>query len=383
MEFILSQPQQLLQQAARTLLARVCPRSRSRELIDCDSAFDAGFWQSLIDEGWLGLHLPEALGGLGQSVVELAVVMEELGRICGPTPFLANLWAATLVAGAKNPTFAERFLEPLLAGRMRSTVAYLESDSTWDPADIQLLAEKVPGGHCLYGTKHLVLDAGVADVVWCVARASDGLMIAAVPAGAPGLTLRATPTLDVTRRFHSAEFEGVVVAPDCVLATGATAHEAVERSLGVMTAALCAELVGVMQWVLEATVEYAKTREQFGRPIGSFQAVQHRCADMLLWTESARSAMYAAAWAVSERGCQEGSAPDFQSALSVAKAYCSDAARDVCAAGVQVHGGIGMTWENDLSLYFKRATSNQTLLGDATFHRDRLFRLIADAPANA
>ena len=214
------------------------------------------------------------------------------------------------------------------------------------------------------GTKLFVPDADVADVLFCVARAADGLVVVAVERGAAGLTIDPMRSMDETRKLYRVTFDGV--------RGDALPNADIVSAMNVATVALCAEMVGGMQWVLDTTVEYAKTRQQFGRPIGSFQAVQHQCADMLLMTESARSATYYAAWALTEND------PGAQLAVSVAKSYCSDAYREVANRGIQVHGGIGFTWEHDLQLYYKRAKSSETLFGDSTFHRERIASFVVD-----
>jgi len=181
--------------------------------------------------------------------------------------------------------------------------------------------------------------------------------------------------MDGTRKIYEAVFDRVEVADADVLGADGDARGALRGALETATAALCAEMVGGMQWVLDTTVEFAKTRQQFGRPIGAFQAVQHQCADMLLMTESARSASYYAAWALTE------DAPEASGAVSIAKAYCSDAYREVGNRGVQVHGGIGFTWEHDLHLYYKRSKASEVMFGDGSFHRERIARMIIDGAA--
>jgi alkylation response protein AidB-like acyl-CoA dehydrogenase len=218
-----------------------------------------------------------------------------------------------------------------------------------------------------------VLDAADAGLIVCTARNEEGLILFSVRPDAPGVTLTATPALDATRKLYQIDLADVVVPAADVLGLGERAALALERSVQIATLAVCAELVGIAQRVLEITVEYAQTRQQFGRPIGAFQAVQHQCADMLVWTESARSAAYYAAWALTTGAADAGRA------LAVAKAYASDAACAVCHRGIQVHGGIGFTWEHDLHLYLKRARSDAALFGDATFHRERIARLTLDA----
>jgi alkylation response protein AidB-like acyl-CoA dehydrogenase len=375
MDFDLSKPQKLLKESARALLARECGPGRVRELMETETAHDEGLWQALADQGWTGLAVPEAQGGLGLGLVEMAAVAEEMGRACLPGAFLSTLFAAALVERAGSEGQRAKYLEPIASGELKATVALLEEGASWEPEGVRVAAAREGGDFRLTGRKLFVPDAGVADLVVCVARDGDGLALLPIERGAEGLTVTPTPSMDATRKLYEVGFEGVRVAEDEALGADGDARGALQGALEVATAVLCAEMVGGMQWVLDTSVEYAKTRQQFGRPIGSFQAVQHMCADMLLLTESARSAAYYAAWALTEND------PKASGAVSVAKAYCSDAFREVANRGMQVHGGIGFTWEHDLQLYYKRSKSSETLFGDATYHRERIARLVVDGGA--
>jgi alkylation response protein AidB-like acyl-CoA dehydrogenase len=355
MDFDLNKPQKLLKETARQFLSRECKPERVRRLMETDTAYDAALWQAIADQGWTGLIVPESHGGLGAGVVELAVVAEEMGRACVPGPFLSTIFATAL---------QPQHLEKIAAGEIKATVAILEQTANWDLESIRLNASRDREAFLLSGTKLFVPDADVADVLFCVARAADGLVVVAVERGAAGLTIDPMRSMDETRKLYRVTFDGV--------RGDALRNADIVSAMNVATVALCAEMVGGMQWILDATVEYAKTRQQFGRPIGSFQAVQHQCADMVLLTESARSATYYAAWALTEND------PGAQLAVSVAKSYCSDAYREVANRGIQVHGGIGFTWEHDLQLYYKRAKSSETLFGDSTFHRERIASFVVD-----
>lgn len=372
MDFDLSKPQKLLKESARALLARECGPGRVRELMETETAHDDGLWRSLAEQGWTGLVVPEGQGGLGLGLVEMAAVAEEMGRACLPGAFLSTLFAASLVERAGSEEQRAKYLEPLAAGELKATVALLEEGASWDVDAVKFGASYEGGGFTLNGRKLFVPDAGVADVIICVTRDGDSLALLPIERGAEGLSIKPMPSMDATRKLYEVEFEGVTVADADALGADGDARGALRGALEVATTVLCAEMVGGMQWVLDTSVEYAKTRQQFGRPIGSFQAVQHMCADMLLMTESARSAAYYAAWALTEND------PAARAAVSVAKAYCSDAYREVANRGVQVHGGIGFTWEHDLQLYYKRSKSSETLFGDATFHRERIARLVVD-----
>jgi alkylation response protein AidB-like acyl-CoA dehydrogenase len=372
MDFDLSKPQKLLKESARALLARECGPGRVRELMETETAHDEGLWQSLADQGWTGLALPEEQGGLGLGLVEMAAVAEEMGRACLPGAFLSTLFAAALVERSGNDEQRAKYLEPIAAGELKATVALLEEGASWDADAVKLGATREGGRFSLKGRKLFVPDAEVSDLIICVARDGDSLALLPIERGAEGLTVEPMPSMDATRKLYEVAFEDVGVAEGDALGADGDARGALRGALEVATAILCAEMVGGMQWVLDTTVEYAKTRQQFGRPIGSFQAVQHMCADMLLLTESARSAAYYAAWTLTEND------PAARAAVSIAKAYCSDAYREVANRGVQVHGGIGFTWEHDLQLYYKRSKSSETLFGDATFHRERIARLVVD-----
>jgi len=368
MEFDLSKPQKLLQQSARELFARSCPHTRVRELMATSTGLDEGLWQEVADQGWLGLHLDESAGGLGLGAVELAVVAEEMGRACYPGPFLGTVWAATLIAeaGAKNA-----HLEPLTAGEAKGAVALLEPESSWKLSDVQLKATASGSGYKLTGRKSFVLDAPTADLFVVVTQTGDGLALLAVPTKSKGVNVTALAGLDATRKLGDVQFEGVEVGAGNVLAIGSAAQTALAKSLDIATLCAAADMLGGMQWILEDSVEYAKTRQQFAKVIGSFQAVQHMCADMLLLTESSRSAIYYAAWALSAE-------PAIASRhVSIAKAYASDASREVANRGVQVHGGIGFTWEHDLQLYYKRSKVSEILCGDSVHHRGVLAEAFA------
>jgi len=287
--------------------------------------------------------------------------MEEAGRALLPGPFFSSVVLAGAVLDAvASSSQKKKYLAPICRGEARATVAMLEASASWDPADAQV---SVAGGK-LTGEKLFVLDAAAADSIIVVAH--NGVFITA--AKAAGISIKPMPGMDLTRKLYSVEFKNTPAEK-----LGETT--ALAKALDVATAALVAEMAGGMQRTLDITVEYAKTRKQFGKPIGMFQAVQHQCADMYLETESSRSAAYYAGWAL------EDNAPDAAIAVSVAKMYASDACRTVGNRGIQIHGGMGFTWENDLHLYYRRAKASETMLGDASFHRERIARLVIDAGA--
>jgi alkylation response protein AidB-like acyl-CoA dehydrogenase len=374
MDFDLSKPQQLLQQSARDFFSRECPAEKVRELMETDTAFDAKLWEGIADQGWTGLIVPEEFGGLGLGAVELAAIAEEMGRACLPSPFLSTVWAAALIARTGSAGQKAQYLEAISAGTLKATVALLEPSADWNPEAAQLRAERDGSNFRLTGRKDYVTDADVAGVILVVARSGDDLVLLPVSRNAEGVTVTLTPGIDATRKLYSIDFANVVIPEGDALETGYRVKEALEAATGVATVALCAEMTGGMQWTLDNTVEYAKTRLQFDKPIGIYQAVQHKCAEMVLFTESARSSVYYAAWALSEND------PSAKLAVSMAKAYCSDSARETGNRGIQLHGGIGFTWEHNLHLYYKRAKSSEIMFGDATYHRELIAKEVVDEP---
>jgi alkylation response protein AidB-like acyl-CoA dehydrogenase len=377
MDFDLSKPQRLLKDSAREFLARECPATCVRQLMATETAHDDKLWQSMADQGWTGLIVPEEHGGLGLSLVELAVVAEEMGRACLPGAFLSTITAAALIERAGSETQRTRYLGPIADGSYKATIAILEESATWDLDSIKLQSDRTGDSFNITGKKLFVPDADGAELIICVARNGDGLALLPVERRSQGLQIDPMPSMDATRKLYELTFENVSIAASDLLGADGDAKHALESALEVATVALCAEMVGGMQWILDTSVEYAKTRQQFGRVIGSFQAVQHQCADMLLLTESSRSAAYFAAWALAEND------PMARLSVSMAKAFCSDAFREVANRGVQIHGGIGFTWEHDLQLYYKRSKSSETTFGDSTFHRERIARLVIDADSES
>ncbi len=283
------------------------------------------------------------------------------------------MMAGTLLDAAGDEGQKEKYLAPICRGEAKATVAFLEESASWDPAAVRLNASISGAGYTLDGTKLFVPDAAVADFIICVARLGGELALFVVPSNTPGLRITFMPTMDATRKLYEVSFKNVAVGRENLLASGAHAQSALKRARDIATVGLVAEMTGGMQRLLEVTVEYAKTRKQFGRPIGQFQAVQHQCADMLLYTESSRSAAYYAAWALQENR------PEAHLSVSVAKAYASDAYREVGNRAIQVHGGMGFTWENDAHLYYRRAKASEIAFGDATYHRERVAQMVVDA----
>ena len=355
MQFGLSESQQILKSNARKFFAAECPMSEVRRIMETDTAQDKKLWRSMAEQGFLGVVFPEEAGGMGLGFVELAALAEEMGRALVPGAFLSNLFAGAVLHAAGAP----KHLASIANGEKTATVALLEASASWDPA-----AVKMP---TLAGEKLFVPDAESADMMIVVARDAGKLALYLVESHAVEKTLM--PAMDLTRRLYKVKFDHPAAE---LLVEGDAARKALDHALRVVTLALCAEMTGGMQRMLDIAVEYAKTRKQFGKPIGQYQAVQHQCADMLIYTESARSAAYYAAWTMTEGNAE---AP---AAVSVAKAYASDACRETGNRAVQVQGGMGFTWENDTHLFYRRAKASEIAFGDATYHRERIAQMVLD-----
>src|SRR5215213_4582571 len=356
MYFDLTDEQQAIKSTAHDFLKARFKSERVREIAASESGFDEAGWKEMAELGWAGLALPEEWGGQGLGAVELAILFEEMGYALAPSPMLSNTIAGLALAAGGSDEQKERWLRPLAEGSLRGTPALIDADGSAEPMQFSMRA-----GDGLTGTKTLVLDAGSADF-FLVATADGGRHL--VEKGAGGVTVTAEESIDPTRRLFSVRFDGV--RPESTLSgSGEDYHPVFHRAC----VALAAESTGLAQRALEMSVEYAKDRQQFGRPIGAYQAVSHRCAQMLLETENSRSAVYGAAWAA------DAEPESLPLAASMAKAYASDAGWRVPDAAVQVHGGIGFTWEHDLHFFLKRGKQNAAMFGDARWHRER----VADA----
>jgi len=377
MNFGFSDEQEQIRATARKFFENECPSAFVRARMEEPAGVTDEFWAKLAEQGWLGLVYPEEYGGAGLGFVDLTVLMEEMGRAVMPGPFLSTVLLGGLtILEAGSPEQKKEWLARIAAGEAKVALAWTEPNTRWDAAGVTVTAKPAGGGFVLSGTKLFVLDAHLADVVVVVARTTEGrqpeqgVSLFLVPRGAAGLDVRLLPTMDQTRKLCEVTLRDVRVPASALLGPRDAGWGPLARVIERATVALCAEMCGGAQKVLDMTVEYAKIRVAFGRPIGSYQGVKHRAADMLVDVENAKSLTYYAAWAVDEN------VPEAALAASMAKAYCSDAYRKTAGAGIQLHGGIGFTWEHDLHLYFKRAKSSEFTFGDATYHRERVAQLI-------
>jgi alkylation response protein AidB-like acyl-CoA dehydrogenase len=367
--FDLNDEQQQIKSTAREFLASRYKPERIRELSETETGFEQSDWQEMVELGWPGLALPEEHGGQGLGIVELATVFEEMGYALAPSPLLSNTVAGLALALCGSDEQKSELLAPLAAGERRGTVAMIDSGSPGAIGEFEMEARDGDGGVVLDGEKVLVLDADSADFM--LVATSDGRRHV-VEGDQSGVSLTPEPSIDPTRRFSSVRFDGVEVPNERTLPAEGDDYFGVLQRICV---AISAELTGIAQRTMEMAVEYAKERQQFGRPIGSYQAVSHRCAQMLLETEGARSATYYAAWAA------DASPDDLSLAASMAKAYSSDAGWRVANASLQVHGGIGFTWEHDLHLWLKRAKVDAAIFGDAHWHREQVATAVLAAAA--
>jgi alkylation response protein AidB-like acyl-CoA dehydrogenase len=368
MMFGVSAEQQELRDSVRRFVADRAPLARVRELMDSGEV-DRDVWDQAGSQlGLQGIAIPEEYGGAGFTFAEQAIVLEELGAGLYGGPYLASaVLAATALLSSGDQGARLDLLPGIASGQTVATLAFTEDDGSWDPASIRLEAAKHGDSWVLNGHKSFVLDGASADLILVVAVTDGGLSLFAVDAGASGLTATALPALDQTRNLARLEFDSV--ASQLIGAPG-DAAAILDRTLDVAAIALAAEQLGGAQRALDMAVDYAKVRHQFGRPIGSFQAIKHRCADLLLEVESLRSAVAYAAAAVAE---DSGEIPVV---ASLVKAYGSEVYFHVTAENIQIHGGIGFTWEHDAHLFFKRAKSSELFLGDGSYHRERLAQRI-------
>ena len=374
MNFAFSEEQDQLRDAVRRFLESKSPSSEVRRLMETTEGYDPAVWSQMANElGLQSIHIPEEYGGQGFTFVELAIVLEEMGRFLLCAPYFSSIvLAADAIMNAGSDADKKELLPGIASGETIATLAFTEPNGKWDASGIEMIASGSGDSYTLSGTKMFVLDGSIASLVVVAARTEgtsgeDGISLFAVEGDASGLTRTALSTMDQTRKQAKLEFDGVSARP---IGAPGSAWPAFSKTLDQAAVGIANEMVGGAQMVLEMSVEYAKVRVQFGRPIGSFQAIKHKCADMLLEVESGKSAAYYAAWAAAEDN------DELPVAASLAKAYCSDAYFHAAAENIQIHGGIGFTWEHDAHLYFKRAKSSEILLGDATYHRELLAQRI-------
>jgi alkylation response protein AidB-like acyl-CoA dehydrogenase len=371
MNFGFSEEQEMLRESARKFLDSRCPTTFVRKMMEDDTGHSDELWKKLAAMGWLGLLIPQKLGGMGGSFLDAAVILEEMGKALFPGPFLSSaLLGAATVAAAGSAAQKKELLPRIADGSSILTVAWQENAGQ-DADDVRLAARRKGADFVLHGEKRFVFDVLVADWLVVAARTARlrgyperGVTLFLVERGSPGLSVAALPTVDKTRRQANVTFDGVSVPVQRLLGRLHEGWPILARALEVGAAAISVETVGVAQRALDLSVRYARERIQFGKPIGSFQAIKHKCVDMMVAVENARSLAYYAAWAIEARSRES------PAAVAMAKAYASEMGKSVTGDAIQIHGGIGFTWEHDIHLYYRRALANDGAFGAAPLHRE-------------
>ncbi|HET9017054.1 MAG TPA: acyl-CoA dehydrogenase family protein [Thermomicrobiaceae bacterium] len=370
MDFDFTKDQVMLRDLAREFLTEQCTVDHVRAMMTDPVGYDDAMYRQLAEMSLLGLAIPERYGGSGMGMIEQAIVLEEMGRVAYPGPFVPSVvLAATAVTASGDEEAMARYLPGLATGELKMSYALIEDDIGWGPAAVAMRAVPDGDNYRLSGTKRFVPWGNVADVFVVAVRTGDGpddVSLLAVPRDTAGLTIEPEVMFDLNSKTSALVFDHVAVPAENLIGSLNGAAPALEAVLERAAVASCAEMLGASRKSLEMAVSYAKVRKQFGQVIGTFQAIKHKLAEMLEAAENAHSATYYAAWAL------DADAPDRRLAVSVAKSTVNEAARRVCGDAIQVHGGIGFTWEYDLHLYFKRAKHLEPMWGDTDFHRERV-----------
>jgi len=368
MDIDLSEEQELLRKMARDFLTAKCPGKLVREMMDDERGYDPDLWRAIADLGWLGLPFPSSYGGEGGSLLNLMILLEEMGRVSFPGPFFSTVVLGGLaIFHMGNEEQKEKYLPKLCRGELLTTLAFTEPDVRFDSSGIKLAAIPYNDGFILSGVKLFVPDAHVADLVVCLARTGetrhDDERITAflVDDNSPGLEHSLLKTITGSKQCELV-FKVVRLPKEAILGELDKGWRPIEKILELATVAKCAEMLGGAQQVLEMTIQYCNKREQFGRPIGSFQAVQHHCANMAIDVDGMRLTTYQAAWMLSENlPCKRE--------VAIAKAWASQAFRRVALLGLKVHGGVGFMEDHDISIFYKKALADEFTLGNADFHQ--------------
>lgn len=373
MELSLNEEQAIIKRNAQSFLKKECPTSLARELEKDEKEFSPELWRKMAELGWMGLILPVDSGGSEGDFLHLAVLLEEMGRACAPSWFFSTVvLGAQMILDTGAEEQKDRLLPPIAAGESVGTLALLEPQSGYDIAKIETTSGKNGNGFSIDGVKLFVPDAHIADWMVCVtvpkgnSDGDRGLEVFVVDMKSPGISLTPLKTISGEKLFE-VKLDAVKVSADNRMGHREQSRADLQRILQRAALAKCAEMVGGAQMVLDMTVDYAKQRVQFGRPIGNFQAIQHHLANMLIDLDCSRYLTYSAAWMVSEGiPCEKE--------IAMAKAFTSDAYISITRLGQQVHGGGGLMKEHDMQIYFRRAKAAALFLGNATFQRELVAR---------
>ena len=368
MDLGLDEQQEMLKNFARDFLEKECPEQLVRAMEEDEKGYSPELWQKMAQQGWMGLIIPENYGGTGMNICELVVLLEEFGRALVPGPFISTVvLGAAPIMEAGTEEQKQQFLPKIASGELIMTMALTEPSAKWTADGVALEAKKSGSDYVLNGTKLFVQDAHVSDYMVVAARTGgsgeDGITLFLVDSKSPGIKFEVLKTIAADKQCE-VTFDNVKVPASSILGGEGKGWPIIEKTKDVATVAACAYLVGLSQMDFDVTLNYAKERVQFGRPIGSFQAIQHKLADAVIDVDGSRFITYKAAWSL-----QEGE-PDADLMISMAKAWTSDASRRVVAHGQQIHGGIGFTKEYKIQLYFRRQKWMELMWGDADYHRE-------------
>jgi alkylation response protein AidB-like acyl-CoA dehydrogenase len=375
MDFDLGKEQVMLQNSARDFLKKECPKELVREMMDDEKGYGPKLWQKMTDLGWQGLVIPEEYGGIGSGFLDLVVLLEEMGRALVPGPFVPTVvYGGRMIQSAGTQEQKQKFLPAIADGEMIMTLALMESAGSFDPAGISTTAKASGENFIINGSKMFVPDAHVADCLICVARTkegagADGISLFLVDSKTEGIQVEPLTTM-TGEKTCEVIFSNVSVPKENLLGPLDGGWPIVQEMLDEAIIAESAWMMGGARWTLEESVAYAKERVQFGVPIGTFQAIQHKLANVAVEVEGATSIVYYAAWAIDENDANKAVA------ASAAKAWCSDMYTRAAMEGIQVHGGMGFTWEHDMHLFLKNAKSSQVTFGDGNYHRERIAQLL-------
>jgi len=379
MHFDFNEEQKLFRDASRKFLEAQCPATFVRDMMDHETAHDPGFWNKQVELGWTGMIIPEAYGGVEGTLTDMIVVAEEIGRAVMPGPFYATtVSGVTLITLAGSEDQKQQYLSPVADGSHLLTLAVLESGGRLSDKSIASFAHHQQGKFILNGEKLFVPDAHVTNTLIVAARTTRGaasgrgVSLFLVDAGSKGVKIEQMPSVDMSRRICRVVLENVVLEEDKLLGDLDLAWPVIERAVELTHVPYCTELVGLADKTLEMVVEYLKIRVQFGRPVGVFQALQHRCADIMVHNELAKSLAYYACYAT------EKNLPDAPVSLAMAQAYCSETAQETISDGIQLFGGIGFTWEHDIHLYQRRALSLSLNMGTVEEQREKVAAAFLD-----